>query len=124
MDTIKLKNSLQFDPVYGCITMTYFPINLLILPILPIILLLKSERWNTSVLQLQYGFLVMCYVFIAFLVTVPLSLLLYTKILVNDGYIAFEQRAVKLKITACLRLVVSVFASPILIIVSLVVDLM
>mmetsp|Transcript_41396 Transcript_41396/g.63100 ORF Transcript_41396/g.63100 Transcript_41396/m.63100 type:complete len:249 (+) Transcript_41396:329-1075(+) len=52
MDIIKLKNSQQYDPLYGCITMTYFPINVILLPFILPIMLIKSDRLNQSILQL------------------------------------------------------------------------
>jgi len=42
MDRIKLKNTQGYDPVYGAITMTFFPINIIILPLLPFLLMFKS----------------------------------------------------------------------------------
>mmetsp|Transcript_41412 Transcript_41412/g.63179 ORF Transcript_41412/g.63179 Transcript_41412/m.63179 type:complete len:148 (+) Transcript_41412:46-489(+) len=46
IDVIKLKNTQQYDPLYGCITMSYFPINVFLLPLLLPILLIKSDRLN------------------------------------------------------------------------------
>jgi hypothetical protein len=52
MDIIRLKNTQSYDPVFGAITMTYFPINIVLLPFLLPLMFLKSERLNDSILKL------------------------------------------------------------------------
>jgi len=61
MDVIRQKNRRSFDPVYGAITMTYFPINIILLPFVVFLVLMKSPRLSDFVLKLQYALLVMCY---------------------------------------------------------------
>mmetsp|Transcript_40106 Transcript_40106/g.61283 ORF Transcript_40106/g.61283 Transcript_40106/m.61283 type:complete len:88 (-) Transcript_40106:460-723(-) len=51
MEIILLKNSQCYDKVYGAITMTYFPINIILLPFILPMIILKSERLNDAVLK-------------------------------------------------------------------------
>lgn len=51
-EMIRLKNSICFDKFYGAITMTYFPINLALLPFLIPLYNMKSERLNDLVLKI------------------------------------------------------------------------
>ena len=50
MDIIKLKNTQCYDKHFGAITMTYFPINIILLPFIPALILMKSERLNNTIL--------------------------------------------------------------------------
>mmetsp|Transcript_12403 Transcript_12403/g.19380 ORF Transcript_12403/g.19380 Transcript_12403/m.19380 type:complete len:276 (+) Transcript_12403:2325-3152(+) len=50
-EVIKLKNSISYDSVSGAFTMTFFPINLILLPFLPAVLLFKSERLSDTLLK-------------------------------------------------------------------------
>ena len=52
MDIIKLKNSSSYDEVYGGVTMTFFPVSIIILPFIIPIIALKSERLNDFILKL------------------------------------------------------------------------
>lgn len=52
MEIIKLKNSISYDELYGGVTITFFPISIIVLPFLPFVVLFKSERLNDFVLKL------------------------------------------------------------------------
>mmetsp|Transcript_41400 Transcript_41400/g.63122 ORF Transcript_41400/g.63122 Transcript_41400/m.63122 type:complete len:126 (+) Transcript_41400:3658-4035(+) len=86
MDIIKLKNSQQYDPEHGAITMSYFPINLFLLPFMLPLVIIKSDRFNHSVLQVQYYILVLLYVVIGSVFAIPVFPVLYFKMLLNAGY--------------------------------------
>ena len=51
IDIIHKKNSLSYDRLNGAITMTFFPINILLLPLYIPLLLIKSERLNDTILK-------------------------------------------------------------------------
>jgi len=44
MEIIKLKNSKNYDPLIGAVTMTFFPINILLLPFILPVIGFKSPR--------------------------------------------------------------------------------
>mmetsp|Transcript_1501 Transcript_1501/g.1990 ORF Transcript_1501/g.1990 Transcript_1501/m.1990 type:complete len:159 (+) Transcript_1501:13-489(+) len=49
---IKLKNSISFDSLIGGVTVTFYPINILMFPFMVPTLLLKSSRFSDFVLKL------------------------------------------------------------------------
>lgn len=63
--------------------MTYFPINIILLPFLLFIILMKSERLNNFILQIQYFFLIICYCSVALVMVIPVIPLLYLKMIIN-----------------------------------------
>lgn len=97
MDIIKLKNSQSYDPTFGAITMTYFPINILLLPFLLPLMALKSDRLNDSILKIQYFLMVIIYCMLAIIIAIPVLPLLYLKIIVNNIYICFTNKREKYK---------------------------
>ena len=52
MNIIKLKNTSDYDPLYGGVTITFFPISLIILPFIPFVVLFKSQRLNEFILKM------------------------------------------------------------------------
>jgi len=52
MNIIKLKNSSSYDPYYGGVTITFFPISIIVLPFIIPIVVFKSERLNEFILKL------------------------------------------------------------------------
>jgi len=80
---IRLKNSVSYDIYLGGITTSYFPINIILLPFIVPILMLRNERLNDIILKSQYWLLMICYLIIASLTSVFLVPLLYLKCLVN-----------------------------------------
>jgi len=51
MEIIKLKNSKSYNELYGGVTITFFPISLVALPLMIPVILLKSERMNDFILK-------------------------------------------------------------------------
>ena len=124
MDIIRLKNSQHFDPLYGCITMTYFPINIILLPFVVIVLVLKSERVNNSILQMQYFLLVIAYLFVAVALTVVLVPLLYFKIVANSVFVWYSSRQpLRKKLMQFVQISISLVATPFIMILTLLVDI-
>lgn len=89
---IKLKNSVAFDKYIGGVTLTFFPINILMLPFIPFILFFRSSRASDFLLKLQYGFMMVMYCILSGLFIVPFSPILYIKVVVNAFFIAFNNR--------------------------------
>ena len=89
MDIINMKNKLDYDRFFGAITMTFFPINIVALPVIPFIVFFKSERLNEMMLKIQYSILISMYITIGLLLTVPAIPILYGKCLCNQIYITF-----------------------------------
>ena len=52
MNIIKMKNTSDYDPLYGGVTLTFFPISLIMLPFMPFIVIFKSQRLNEFVLKM------------------------------------------------------------------------
>mmetsp|Transcript_41398 Transcript_41398/g.63109 ORF Transcript_41398/g.63109 Transcript_41398/m.63109 type:complete len:128 (+) Transcript_41398:3655-4038(+) len=92
MDIIKLKNSQQYDPEHGAITMSYFPINLFLLPFMIPLMLVQNKRFNSSVLEIQYYILIILYVVISGFLAIPMLPFLYLKIILNSGYHFFKKQ--------------------------------
>jgi len=51
MEMIRLKNSRSYDNLYSGITLTFFPINVPLLPFLIPVMVFKSERLNEFILK-------------------------------------------------------------------------
>lgn len=49
---IRLKNSVAYDKFLGAVTITFFPINILMLPFIPPITMLRSARASDFLLKL------------------------------------------------------------------------
>mmetsp|Transcript_22505 Transcript_22505/g.34794 ORF Transcript_22505/g.34794 Transcript_22505/m.34794 type:complete len:199 (+) Transcript_22505:1462-2058(+) len=61
MTIIEIKRSRSNHPLYGSITQSFFPINIILLPLILPVVFFKSERLNDSVLKAQYGLLILMY---------------------------------------------------------------
>ena len=66
--------------------MTYFPINLILMPFILFLVVMKSPRLNDFVLKLQYTILVLCYCFIGLAFSTVVIPLLYFKCVFNSFY--------------------------------------
>lgn len=92
MNIIKLKNTIDYNRLYGGITLTFFPINLIVLPFIPFIIIFKSERLNEFTLKIQYGIMIFMYIMIGFAFIIPVIPLLYAKSVWNQFYITMNKR--------------------------------
>ena len=52
MEIIKLKNSNSFDNLFGGVTITFFPISVIVLPFVIPVVVFKSERLNDFILKI------------------------------------------------------------------------
>lgn len=123
MDIIKLKNSCSYDKIIGGVTLTFFPINLILLPFIIPVVVFKSERLNDFILKIQYVLMILAYCFIATIISVPLVPLLYLKCVFNAIYISLENKRQAYTGQNFLNLLLNVFLSLPIIILSLLVDL-
>ena len=126
MDIIKLKNISEFDPLIGGVTMTFFPINVWLLPFLPFVVIFRSERLSDFILKIQYTYMILLYCLIGALISVPLFPFLYLKSILNGMYIISETKTRTLLDRAlnflhCIQLMLN---SVVIIAISLVVDLL
>ena len=92
MEIIKLKNSNSFDAIYSGVTITFFPISIIVLPFILPVILFKSERLNDFILKLQYALMIVLYCIIAVIISVPLLPLIYLKAIMNSIYIALNNK--------------------------------
>jgi hypothetical protein len=121
---IKLKNSIVYDRFVGGITNTFFPINIIIIPFIVPIVMLRSKRASDILLKFQYVIMVLAYCIIAGIMIVPASPVLYMKMLTNSFFIAFNNRRENYKGENIVQLMMTIFAGPILIVLSIVIDLL
>lgn len=77
MKIIQLKNSSDFSRLYSAITITFFPISLVILPFIPLMVIFKSERLNEFCLKIQYGIMIFMYMVLGIAVSIPVIPILY-----------------------------------------------
>ena len=92
MNIIKLKNSSSYDKVIGGVSITFFPISIILLPFIPAVVLAKSERLNDFILKMQYAILIVFYCFIAVVLSLPILPLLYFKVILNSIFIAMNNK--------------------------------
>ena len=92
MNIIRLKNSSSYDVLNGGVTITFFPISVLVLPFIIPVVLLKSERLNDFILKIQYAFMILMYCGLAVCISVPVIPLLIMKSIFNAFYILFNNK--------------------------------
>ena len=52
MNIIRLKNTNSYDKLYGGVTITFFPISIIMLPFIIPVVVFKSERLNDFILKI------------------------------------------------------------------------
>ena len=123
MEIIKLKNSNSFDNLYGGVTITFFPISVIVLPFVIPVVVFKSERLNDFILKIQYALMILMYCLIAVVVAVPLLPLLYVKSIMNAIYILLNNKREAYKGQNLVGLIITVLINPIILVISLFIDL-
>mmetsp|Transcript_11820 Transcript_11820/g.18203 ORF Transcript_11820/g.18203 Transcript_11820/m.18203 type:complete len:108 (-) Transcript_11820:1047-1370(-) len=93
MDIIKMKNNVQFDPLIGGVTMTFFPINVVLLPFIFFVILFKTERVSDFILKIQYTYMILMYCLLGFAVSMIIAPLLYLKSIINGCFICWNSKA-------------------------------
>lgn len=85
---IKMKNSVSFDKFIGGVTLTFFPINILMVPFIPPIVALRNVRASDFMLKCQYTVMMLIYCGLAGVMIIPMTPVLYVKSVVNSLFIA------------------------------------
>ena len=80
---LKIKRA-KFNPHYSCLISMTPPFNLFLLPFVPLILYMKSERLNNFFLKIEYSMLILIalgfyLLFIIFMIPLAFLYILYTK---------------------------------------------
>jgi hypothetical protein len=122
-DIIKAKNSISYDKFIGGITMTFFPINIIMLPFIAPILAIRNPRASDFLLKGQYVIMMIVYSLIAGVVIIPATPILYIKSLSNAIYIALSNQTQDYKGQNIVKLIITALLGPVVISLSLVVDL-
>ena len=123
MNIIKLKNSASYDKSFSSVTITFFPISIILLPFIPAVIAFKSERLNDFILKLQYTIMMVMYCFLALIISVPVLPLLYCKSVTNAIYIAINNKRQNFKGENIVKLILTISLNPILVVVSYLIDL-
>jgi hypothetical protein len=79
MNIIRLKNTNSYDKLYGGVTITFFPISIIMLPFIIPVVVFKSERLNEFILKIQYTVMILMYCIIGFFISFPIIPMLYMK---------------------------------------------
>jgi len=121
---IKLKNSVAYDKFIGGVTITFFPINLIMLPFALPIIMLRSKRASDILLKLQYVIMIVLYCILACIMVVPASPILLVKVYTNSVFIAATNKRENYKGENIVQLILAIFLSPPVILLSVVIDLL
>jgi len=120
---IKLKNSVSYDRFIGGVTITFYPINIIMLPLAIPIISLRSKRASDILLKLQYVLMILLYCIIACIMVVPASPVLLLKVYTNAFYIMATNKREAYKGENIIQLLSAIFLSPFMIFISIIVDL-
>ena len=90
-DIIRMKNSESYDRYVGGATLTFFPINIVVLPFLLPLMLLRSSRLSEFALKVQYSLMLALYCLILLLLVPVAVVLLYLKMIINSINICFNK---------------------------------
>jgi hypothetical protein len=121
---IRLKNSVAYDKFLGAVTITFFPINILMLPFIPPITILRSARASDFLLKLQYVIMILLYCALACIMVIPVIPLLYLKMLTNSIFIVFANNREDYKGQNVVNLLITAFLGPPIIAVTILIDLL
>lgn len=94
---IKLKNSVAYDKYIGGVTLSFFPINVIVTPFIIPILNMRNQRASDFLLKIQYILMIIMYLLIAMVLIFPMSPFLYIKIVLNSVYILFNRSSQQYK---------------------------
>lgn len=119
---IQLKNQVSYDKHVGCITLSFFPLNIMIIPLIPLIIKLRSPRISDFLLKIQYSIMMLFYSILALFMIFPLAPLLYCKLLINSFFIAMNSNRQKYKGQNLVKLLQAIFFGLPLILLSIIVD--
>jgi len=52
---LEMKNYLSFDPIIGAVTTTFFPINVIMIPLMIPVIIVKNKKLNEMINKFQYA---------------------------------------------------------------------
>lgn len=84
---IKMKNSVSFDKFIGGVTLTFFPVNILMVPFIPAIIAIRNVRASDFMLKCQYTVMMLIYCALAGVAIIPMTPILYIKAVANALFI-------------------------------------
>jgi hypothetical protein len=86
---LHIKNILGYDQMIGSVSSSFFPMNIVILPFIPIIISVRNRNTNETFNKMQYSFLVMLYsvIFVAF--QIVLAPIMMVKLAFNTLHLMF-----------------------------------
>jgi len=87
LDVIQVKNRQGYHPKFGAITISFFPLNVILLLYYPIALIMASERIDDFFVKAQYFSLVIIYCLLGLISSVVLFPIFYFKMVANSVYI-------------------------------------
>lgn len=122
MEVIRLKNRASYDPVYSGITLSFFPINILLGPLFIPLLVFKSARLNDFALKIQYVYLVTLYFMLMTIASTFILPMLFLKITANELFLFVKSTGFEGK--QLVRIGFRILVSPIAITASLLTDIL
>lgn len=117
-----MKNHLSYDPVIGSVTSTFFPVNVVMLPLMLPVVVVKNRKLNELVNKLQYASMIVLQITAITLFQVILSPIMYVKMVLNSFHIMIISKN-QTGIERYLDPFFSIIASPFVIGISIFVDL-
>ena len=123
MNIIKLKNSSSYDALSGGVTITFFPISIIVLLFIIPVVVFKSERLNEFILKMQYAVMIVLYCSIGTVLSLPIFPCLYIKSVANAVYISMNNKRQSYAGQNMLNLMLTIFLNPFILLVSLLIDL-
>ena len=84
---LQYKNSSGYDSIYGAISLSFFPLNVILGPFFIPVIVLKSKLISDFVLKLEYVILMTFYVSFGAFFLLAVSPILYIKTIVNSAHI-------------------------------------
>jgi len=120
---IKLKNSISYDKFIGGVTLTFFPINIIMLPFSLILTALRSKRASEIMLKIQYSFMMILYCIISAVMFVPAAPALILKNYTNAIFIFMTNKREAYKGENFVQLIMTLVLGPVLMILSIIIDL-
>jgi len=121
---IKLKNSISYDKFIGGVTLTFFPINIIMLPFSLILTALRSKRGSDIMLKIQYSIMMVIYCIISAIMFIPSAPILIVKIYTNSVFILITNKREAYKGENIVQFLMTIILGPILMVLSIIIDLL
>ena len=120
---IKLKNSISFDKFIGGVTLTFFPINIIMLPLAMVLAIIRSKRASDITLKAQYSLMMLLYCVLSAIMFVPAVFVLLVKLYTNSIFIFINNKREAFRGENVIQLIKTFALGPIFIFLSIIVDL-